>query len=198
MALWCNLHSGFLAGLMIICFWALFSFIDCIYLNKDKFDYNYLAAIPLCFMATLVNPAGYKLWLYLPSLYFSPISHYISEWRHIDMSFLHYEALYPLLVVMAIFVILAYRRLRLGKLKEIGFKPFFLGLISIVICSCICRFMSIAAISMTIAIAMLLSNLRPALSQNQNLVSFSIPSTLIVIATTIFVTDKFYTGPTCR
>ncbi len=199
MILWCNLHSGFVAGLMLLCFWLLFSFIDHIGGRKSQFDHNYLAMVPLCLIATFINPAGYKLWLYLPALFFSPISHYISEWRHIDLSFLHYGPLYPLLLLVVIFIFLSYKIFKTDKLKETGFKPFFLGLVAIIICLSISRFMNIAALTLIVAIAMLLSTYRNHLSMPIfSFTSFSLPSLMICNCHDYSNHRQIYTGADCR
>jgi len=189
MVLWCNLHSGFLAGLMAVSFWLSLSIIDQAFFGKQKFGYSYFSSLPLCFIATLINPSGYKLWLYLPSLYLSPISHYVSEWRHFDPYFLYYEPFYPLLILMVIFVVLTYKTLQMGKLKDSGLKPILLGLVAIFIGLSVSRFMNTAAFCLIIAIAMLLNSFERE-KQNNRLLSFAIPSTIIVIATIIIVTDK--------
>lgn len=201
MILWCNLHSGFVAGLIIICFWLLFSLIDQIVFHKSTLNNSYFFALPLCFTATLINPVGCNLWLYLPALYFSPISHYIDEWRHIDLSFFRYDPFYALLILITIFALLAHRIVSTGKLKDTGLKPIALGAIAIVISFCVCRFMNIASMSLIIAIAMLLNKLNQAKNQNENSppqspsyvysLSFGISSTFIVLATTIIIMDRF-------
>ncbi len=200
MILWCNLHSGFVAGIAMLCFWLLFSIIDQILFKKNTTISRYLAAVILCFVATLINPFGFKLWQYLPSLYCSPISHYICEWRHFDLDFFRYAIFYPLLFLIIIFIFLAYKITKKGALKKSGLKPLALGFVSIIGGLWASRFMNIASLSLIIAIGMLLSSLKEQTnSQNKFLaVSFINPhsllfgffSTVLVVASAAFFTAE--------
>jgi hypothetical protein len=81
MALWSNLHSGFVSGVILIAFYALsFLFADVMAKKPLSGDTKtLLLATVFSSLATLLNPYGIGLWLYLPHLFFMPINSEIDE-----------------------------------------------------------------------------------------------------------------------
>ncbi len=83
MALWCNLHSGFVLGLLYLFVFAMVTAVADFLANKRLNPIN--QTIIFCFLAGLlgsfINPYGVGLWQYLPTLFFTPINKYIIELR---------------------------------------------------------------------------------------------------------------------
>jgi len=94
--LWCNLHSGFVLGLIALALWFstdlarwLCSRLDC-----QSWMISSLALL-VCAVITLINPKGFALWTYLPGLFFSPINAYIVELKPIGINELKEFTYYP-------------------------------------------------------------------------------------------------------
>lgn len=80
-ALWSNLHTGFTSGIILIFLCLLCSSIDRFLCKRDnaKEQSTWLAALPASLLASLLNPYGSGLWMYLPNLFFAPINSTINE-----------------------------------------------------------------------------------------------------------------------
>lgn len=59
-ALWVNLHGGFIAGLGILCLWAVIHLI-----HQPSIWKKVIPPVLLSFFATLLNPYGVNLWIFL-------------------------------------------------------------------------------------------------------------------------------------
>ena len=197
MILWANLHSGFVAGLLILCFWLILSFVDQVILGKGKLYANYIF-MPLCLAATLINPAGYKLWLYLPACFLCPINHYISELRHFDLDFFHYIIVYPFFFLILAFFFLSYKIIKKDGLNQPIFKPFFIGLIGMLPGLCASRFMNLSSLTLIMSIALLLNKTRRESNLDKKTVSpvflnpqslaFGLLSVILVVSSALFFT----------
>jgi hypothetical protein len=79
-ALWANLHGGFVAGLGLICLYALGEA-----LSRRQF-LPYLVCFGLAAVVTLINPYGWRYWTYLVHALTMPRSE-ITEWASIYQAF---------------------------------------------------------------------------------------------------------------
>lgn len=99
MAVWSNLHSGFVSGVILIAFYAL-SFLFEDLTGKKALSgatKTLLLASVIASLATLLNPYGIGLWLYLPHLFFMPINAEIDECKSL-FSLTLYRSIYFLLL----------------------------------------------------------------------------------------------------
>lgn len=97
MLLWCNLHGGFVAGIGVILFYALSKIIS----GRLKKEIILLAACSI--IATMVNPYGIKLWLFLGrslSMSRSPIT----EWQIVSAEFKFLSYFFMVLLTVIAFV----------------------------------------------------------------------------------------------
>jgi hypothetical protein len=102
---WCNMHSGFISGLILLAIYAMaFSGQD-IYQGRrfSSRTRTIFLALPTCVLATLFNPYGIGLWLYLPNLFFSPVNDHINELRPLD-----WQALIGMHPFLLCFMVLSY------------------------------------------------------------------------------------------
>jgi hypothetical protein len=109
MLAWVNLHSGFTLGIMA----ATATGISYLFYRRKQIGTMLLIAGPIVLTAfTLLNPFGYQLWKYLPSLYFSPINAYISELKPVGLRELQEPTYYPFLILSIYAVTLLVRNWR--------------------------------------------------------------------------------------
>jgi len=116
MIVWCNFHTGFVAGIILLAFYA------CAYWFEDKSKKKQpssatktlAASLALSILATLVNPYGIGLWLYIPHLFFSPINAMIGELHPITIESLFHPKYLPLLGL----IILCYGGIAFSFLKS--------------------------------------------------------------------------------
>jgi hypothetical protein len=108
--LWANFHTGYV---LVICLLGLRLLVEIVFCVKDrgkrKFDRTWLIALPLSFVATLINPYGAGLWLYLPHHFFNKINATINELQPLNLKGLAYLGTWVFILLAAIFV------LRLGR-----------------------------------------------------------------------------------
>lgn len=105
MALWVNLHGGFLIGWAILL--AVSGWMTVLYLTSASIGYHkvrrlWLWVIPTS-LATLLNPYGYKLHLFLLNSLSLPRQ--ISEWAPVDLfdlSFLQFKLMAVLFLIMVV------------------------------------------------------------------------------------------------
>src|SRR5271163_483862 len=78
---WCNMHSGFISGLILLAIYAIgFSLQDLSHGRRLSSRARTISlAVLTCVLATLFNPYGIGLWLYLPNLFFAPVNDLINE-----------------------------------------------------------------------------------------------------------------------
>jgi hypothetical protein len=74
--LWANLHGAVALGGVL-----LFAALVASFIAHDKFHRTLLAVGALCFMATLMTPLGWSLWLEMPAMIRRVQRYGISEWR---------------------------------------------------------------------------------------------------------------------
>lgn len=114
MAVWCNLHSGFVLGLLYLFVFVLFTCISELFVSKKLSAINKTGI--LCFvagfLATFVNPYGAGLWQYLPTLFFTPLNKYIVELKPLSgKDFLEWTY-YPFFILAASTLFIAARALQ--------------------------------------------------------------------------------------
>jgi hypothetical protein len=104
MVLWSNLHSGFVLGLVVLAIYIVSAVIGWLaFTRTSKFRIQEaLLALVLSSLATLLNPRGIGLWLYLPQLFFSGINKNIVELRPLSWSDPSKSVFYPFVLLCLI------------------------------------------------------------------------------------------------
>jgi len=98
MLAWANLHSGFTLGLIA----TALTGVSYLFYRKKQIGITLLIFGPALLLAlTLLNPFGFHLWEYLPSLYFSRMNAYIQELKPIGIKELGEPTFYPFLILSA-------------------------------------------------------------------------------------------------
>ena len=95
MAVWSNLHSGFVTGLILVALYTLCFLLEDWTTKKSLSGptKTLLSALAISGLATLINPYGVGLWFYLPHLFFMPINAEIDECKPL-FSLTLYRAIY--------------------------------------------------------------------------------------------------------
>lgn len=97
-ALWANLHGGFMAGLVVVAAFAGESVVGAALAWWRREDFAsartgavaHVAALVACFLATLLNPSGFGIYLLVPRVMNSPVlPRIISELLPPDWRFVH-------------------------------------------------------------------------------------------------------------
>lgn len=104
MAVWCNLHSGFVLGLLYLFVFALVTTISDFVAEKKlkAIDQTILFSFVASFVGTFVNPYGIGLWQYLPTLFFTPLNRHIIELRPVSgKDFLEWT-FYPFVILLVV------------------------------------------------------------------------------------------------
>ncbi len=164
MLLWCNLHTTFVLGLILLLLWCILSRIDSALFQLGKPNVTAEIALPICLAITLVNPAGIKLWQYLPRIFTSPFNSSMLELQSISLAALANPFYYPYFLPSALFVGLLYHKLKTEGLKHVGLKYPVIGAVGI-IQGCLAKhLLTFAALTLLPAIAVLFKNIRVELS----------------------------------
>lgn len=158
MIIWCNLHTAFVLGLILLLLWCIFSRIDSKFFQLGKPNATAEISLPLCLAATLINPYGIKLWQYLPHLFFTPLNATINELQKISLTSLTKPAYYPYFLLCALFLTLLYYKLKSRGIKDVGLKFPVIGILGIVQGACARRMLTFAALSLLPSIAVLLKD----------------------------------------
>jgi hypothetical protein len=104
MVAWCNFHTGFITGIILLAFYVCAFALEDVG-AKRRFSAatkTMFASFGLSLLGTLLNPYGLGLWLYLPHLFFSPINVMITELRPLTMARLFLPKFLPLLGLMIV------------------------------------------------------------------------------------------------
>jgi len=117
MIFWCNMHAGFVSGIIILAIYSVSSWLDdrLAARGASSSTKTLLASLAASLLASLVNPYTIGLWLYLPHLFFAPVNAEIRELQGIPAAELSQPLRFPLvclvlLCVGAIFVTLYQNR----------------------------------------------------------------------------------------
>jgi uncharacterized membrane protein len=101
---WCNFHTGFISGLFLLLFYVLGTAVGAFVVRRRKvFDQTAFLALLASIAATLINPYGIKLWLYIPLLFFAPFNELITELKPLvwtDLTYHPFIALFFLSILM--------------------------------------------------------------------------------------------------
>jgi hypothetical protein len=120
MIFWANFHSAFTLGLIVLVLLiAGYSFE--IKRSNDDLARNLVAmaiGFVLCLVSTLINPRGWGLWLYLPSLYFSSMNKYIAELKPLGVKDLLDPTYAPFYLLSMLTVYLVVRALVHSHLED--------------------------------------------------------------------------------
>ncbi len=110
MALWSNLHTLFIVGLMILGLYCVCLFLERVLkFTDEKMDWTVPIALALCVPATLVNPYGLTLWKYLPNI-FGPFNDTNNEMQPIGLSNFNSLTLYPFYVLIIVSLTIFFRK----------------------------------------------------------------------------------------
>jgi hypothetical protein len=104
MAIWCNLHSGFVLGLLYLFVFALVTTISDFAAEKklQAIDRTIIFSFVAALVGTFVNPYGIGLWQYLPTLFFTPLNRHIIELRPVSgKDFLEWT-FYPFVILLVV------------------------------------------------------------------------------------------------
>lgn len=103
MVLWANMHTGFTTAFSLVAACLLGSIGGALFFKGDNKNLLSLFAIALLGMAaaSLVNPYGIGLWLYIPELFFSRMNQFIVELAPLDPSKVIY---WPYLALVLLYV----------------------------------------------------------------------------------------------
>ncbi|MBN8661278.1 MAG: hypothetical protein J0M35_13000 [Candidatus Obscuribacter phosphatis] len=115
MVLWANMHTGFTTAFSLVTACLLGAVGGAIFFKAENRNLVVLFTIALFGMAaaSLINPYGIGLWLYIPELFFSRMNQFIVELSPLDPTkviYWPYLALVVLYVVTFIRTIIWYRR----------------------------------------------------------------------------------------
>jgi hypothetical protein len=119
MLVWCNLHSGFVTGLVLLTIAVVCVAIEQLYLRRPPQLLLALTVALVCSLAvSLINPYGFGLWQYLPHLFFSPVNQTINElqpWRTSDLA---NPGFYPFLLLSGITLYVCLRVLSAAGIRK--------------------------------------------------------------------------------
>ncbi len=146
MIVWCNLHSGCAAGLILLGVLTVVRLGETVISIASHRSVNapYLMLPLTTFVAatlgTLVNPKGIGLWHYIVfSLFASPINKRIVETHHITLSDLREYNYYPFFIIFAIFLVSGFtavkRMLADPQRDNKNFRLLITSIISGVVCA---------------------------------------------------------------
>lgn len=124
MALWSNLHTLFIVGLMILAFYCCCLVLErLLKFTEEKMDWTAPIALALSIPATLINPYGLTLWQYLPNI-FGPFNDTNNEMQPIGPGNFNSISLYPffLLIVVSSVIFLRKAWVKPTKSGELFFK----------------------------------------------------------------------------
>lgn len=83
MLLWCNLHCGFVLGLIVL---FLFASTQTLLLQDKNSRLKVWLMLSLSTLSTAVNPWGFELWTYIYKLFTSPIGAKVEELQPLQLS----------------------------------------------------------------------------------------------------------------
>lgn len=105
-ALWVNLHSGYLLGVVLLATYVVGEILQSRFGPDDQSGLStrqirsLAAATGLAFLAALLNPNGYRLWIYpFETLGSSAMQSYIQEWQPPDF---HFAIFWPFALMLAL------------------------------------------------------------------------------------------------
>lgn len=126
MTLWCNLHSGFVLGLILQLLYAMACLVVFAASPRQGARVNgtVLVVPAACLLATMINPWGASLWMYLPRLFFPRFNEHIVELKPLSASQLADPTYYPFLAMIVLGVLFLRRGLRAGPTSAFWFATF--------------------------------------------------------------------------
>jgi hypothetical protein len=106
MVIWCNMHSGFVTGIIVLAFYAVSSWLDdrLAKRNLSGSTKTLLVGLAASAAASLINPYGVGLWLYIPHLFFAPINSEIRELKGIPSTEVFEPLRFPLVCLVVLCV----------------------------------------------------------------------------------------------
>ncbi len=87
MLVWCNMHTGFITGIILLAVVAVITTVDRHILHiQCASPLIFFVSLPLCALATFFNPYGVRLWAYVYHLCTMPTNATILELRHMSFA----------------------------------------------------------------------------------------------------------------
>lgn len=107
MVLWCNMHTGFISGFTVLGATVAGSLLGLVFKSPRRdLLFQSIMAFVACIIASLATPYAFKLWLYIPDLFGSPINKYIQELKPITLNTLSNPIYWPYALLSSGFVLL--------------------------------------------------------------------------------------------
>ena len=107
MIVWANCHTGFTSGLVVLALYFLSDTIGrAIFRVRPSLDLAALLAFVVAAAASACTPYGFKLWAYIPSLFFANFNYMIAELHAIDFSKAQF---FPFFALLAVWLYAFYR-----------------------------------------------------------------------------------------
>jgi hypothetical protein len=139
MLFWVNMHTGFVAGVLILATYSFFLLInDWQTLRRiTAKSKTILLSFLLSCLDTLANPYGQRLWCYLPHLFFAPINAQITETKALSINFVGAAPFLALLILcFGALVFVTWTKLKRNRDSGLTFDHL-LSLFIVLIASCI-------------------------------------------------------------
>lgn len=197
MLAWCNFHSGFVIGLILLALYALCRLVEPPSVEARRGGQRALLVGLLCcsLFATLLNPWGFRLWQYIPKLFFMPFNGRIVELRPLSVADLGEFTYYPFLILILSVALLMLHRWRLGGRQAVGLFPFVLAFAWAVAGFSCRRLIPFSALLLLAAVGCMYRQ-EPASSQDEPVRHGDCPASLSVLVSVWSNALKRYYDPT--
>jgi hypothetical protein len=142
MGLWCNTHTAFVSGIIVLFIYAAAYWLDDIVGRRSMrgVTKTLLIALATTFLASLCNPHGFGLWAYLPHLYFAPVNEQVQELKALTILELSKTWYFPITILLLLtylgITVRIFRSLKAGEISILG-SPARLSAVAIVIAATI-------------------------------------------------------------
>jgi len=157
MLFWCNMHTAYVSGIILLAIYAIAFWLDDILGKRRIRDVTktLLIGLLVSVIASLFNPYGIGLWLYLPHLYFAPVNEKIRELKPLTIVDLVRTRYFPVvcLVMLCYGAILAtmfydHRTKQTSLKSPARLSSVLIVIIATIICFTVRRLVSLMSLSM--------------------------------------------------
>jgi hypothetical protein len=114
MLIWCNVHSGFVIGIISLAIYTASLVLQNVGQKKAlrHATKTALACLFASCLISLINPWGIQLWTYLPQLFFSPINLSARETQAVGLRELNLLAYYPFFILLGLSLFASWQTIR--------------------------------------------------------------------------------------
>lgn len=131
-AIWCNFHTGFTSGLVVLAVYVLALSAQSAMARAISRPLPTAVVSLICaVLGTLANPKGIGLWLYIPSLFFAPFNKFIDELRPLGFKDLSDPEWYPFLILAIITLVKLWRNRTRLRSEELADRADYLNSIAV-------------------------------------------------------------------